>query len=60
MAALAYEDPQLWVDIGLLEGSDMQPMTPADYQAVVEMRRAEIAERRAAPAQKPSNGSAKP
>jgi hypothetical protein len=38
----------------------MQPMTAADYQAVVEMRRAEIAERRAAPAQKPSNGSAKP
>jgi phosphonate transport system substrate-binding protein len=60
MAALAYEDPQLWVDIGLQEGSDMQPMTAADYQAVVEMRRAEIAERRAAPAQKASNGSAKP
>ncbi|CAN1512471.1 PhnD ABC-type phosphate/phosphonate transport system, periplasmic component [Caulobacteraceae bacterium] len=60
MAALAYEDPQLWVDIGLLEGSDMQPMTPADYQTVVDMRRAEIAERRAAPAQKQSNGSTKP
>jgi phosphonate transport system substrate-binding protein len=60
MAALPYESPQLMVELNLLEGSDFQPVTPADYQVGVDMRRAEIAERRAAPAQKPSNGSAKP
>jgi phosphonate transport system substrate-binding protein len=60
MAALPYESPQLMVELNLLEGSDFQPVTPADYQVGVDMRRAEIAERRAAPAQKSSNGSAKP
>lgn len=46
IAALAYENPELWVQIGLQEGSDMQVMTASDYQEIVDMRRTEIMQRR--------------
>jgi phosphonate transport system substrate-binding protein len=46
IAALAYEDPKRWTEIGLLEGSDMKIVAHKDYVDVIEMRRAESAERR--------------
>lgn len=46
IAAMAYEDPDLWVDIGLLEGSDMQVTSAEDFQVIVDMREEEIAGRR--------------
>jgi phosphonate transport system substrate-binding protein len=55
IAALAYEDPKRWAEIGLLEGADMKVVANKDYVEVIEMRRAEIAERRnkRAPGAKP-------
>jgi phosphonate transport system substrate-binding protein len=46
IAALAYEDPARWAEIGLPEGSDMKPVSHQDYAEVMEMRTAANAKRR--------------
>ncbi len=46
IAALAYEDPKRWSEIGLLEGSDLKVVNHEDYVELIEMRREEMAQRR--------------
>jgi phosphonate transport system substrate-binding protein len=46
MAAMAYDEPKKWVEIGLLDGSDVMAVSSADYQDAVDMRKTEIAKRR--------------
>ncbi|WP_439545713.1 phosphate/phosphite/phosphonate ABC transporter substrate-binding protein [Sandarakinorhabdus sp.] len=47
LAAMPYDDPELWADIGLSNGSDMQPMQASDYAEVIAIRNAEVQSRRA-------------
>jgi len=56
IAALAYDDPATWVDIGLGEGSDMKPMQPEDYGDIVAIRNAEVSSRR----NRTGSGSSRP
>jgi phosphonate transport system substrate-binding protein len=46
IASMPYDDPAVWVDMGMGEGSDMQPMQAADYEEMVAMRNAEVSSRR--------------
>lgn len=46
LAAMPYDDPQIWSDVGLGAGSDMQPMQVADYAEVMAIRNAEVQSRR--------------
>jgi phosphonate transport system substrate-binding protein len=46
IAALAYEDPNTWTNIGLLEGSDFKATSHKDYVELIELRRTEIGSRR--------------
>lgn len=47
LAAMPYDDPDVWADIGLGDGSDMQPMQVSDYAEVIAIRNAEVQSRRA-------------
>lgn len=46
LASMPYDDPEIWVDMGMGEGSDMRPMHAADYEEMVAMRNAEVDSRR--------------
>lgn len=56
IAALAYDDPKAWAEIGMAEGSDMRPMSARDYEDILAMRNAEVSSRRTDAA----GGSGKP
>ncbi|WP_353217639.1 phosphate/phosphite/phosphonate ABC transporter substrate-binding protein [Sandarakinorhabdus sp.] len=46
LASMAYDDPEIWHELGLGDGSDMKPMQPSDYKDIVAMRNAEVSSRR--------------
>jgi phosphonate transport system substrate-binding protein len=46
LAAMPYDDPSVWADIGIGAGSDMKPMQTADYAEVIAIRNAEVQSRR--------------
>ncbi|KAF0117269.1 MAG: hypothetical protein FD163_2348 [Hyphomonadaceae bacterium] len=46
LAALPYEDPERWKELGMPEGSDLMPVANIDYAEILEMRHAEVAQRR--------------
>jgi len=46
MAALPYDEPQLWPEIGQLDGSAYTAVDRRHYQEVIDLRREELANRR--------------
>ncbi len=46
MAALPYDEPQLWTDIGQLDGSAYTAVTREHYKEIIDLRREELAHRR--------------
>lgn len=46
LASMPYDEPEIWVDIGMREGGDMRPLRAADYAEIVAMRNAEVSSRR--------------
>ena len=46
MAALAYDEPQLWTEIGQLDGSALTAVNRDHYRDVIELRKAELAQHR--------------
>lgn len=46
MAALPYDEPELWPEIGQLDGSAFSAVTRDHYKDIIELRRAELAQRR--------------
>lgn len=46
LAALPYEDPAVWADVGQREGGSMAAVNRATYQDIIDMRSADMAERR--------------
>jgi len=54
MAALAYDQPDLWVDIGQPAGSEYTAIDRHHYAEVIALRNADIAQRRQGPNEKGS------
>ena len=46
MAALAYDEPELWTEIGQLDGSAYTAVTRDHYKDIIALRAADIAQRR--------------
>lgn len=46
LASMPYDDPEVWLDMGMGEGSDMRPMQASDYAEIVAIRNAEVGSRR--------------
>ncbi|WP_416906929.1 MAG: phosphate/phosphite/phosphonate ABC transporter substrate-binding protein [Polymorphobacter sp.] len=46
LAALPYDEPEIWEQIGLAPGNDFKPTKAADYDVIVAMRNDEVASRR--------------
>lgn len=46
MAALTYDEPDLWTDIGQLDGSAYTAVNRDHYKEIIELRREELAQRR--------------
>lgn len=47
LGALPYDEPELWPEIGQLDGSALTAVGREHYKDIVELRRAELAQRRA-------------
>jgi len=48
LAAIAYDEPELWTEIGQLDGSAYTSVTRDHYKDIIALRAADIAQRRAA------------
>ena len=48
LAAIAYDEPELWTEIGQLDGSAYTSVTRDHYKDIIDLRAAGIAQRRAA------------
>jgi phosphonate transport system substrate-binding protein len=46
LAALPYDRPELWPEIGQLEGSAYTAIDREHYREIIELRKAELAQRR--------------
>lgn len=46
LAALAFDEPEIWRDIGQADGSTFAAVTRADYAEIIAVRAAEVASRR--------------
>lgn len=46
IASMPYDNPEVWMDMGMSEGSDMRPMRASDYADIVAIRNAEVSSRR--------------
>ena len=46
MGALPYDEPDLWVDVGQLDGSAYTSVTRDHYKDIIALRAADIAQRR--------------
>lgn len=46
LASMPYDSPDIWVDMGMSEGSDLRPMQASDYNEIVAMRNSEVDSRR--------------
>jgi phosphonate transport system substrate-binding protein len=47
MAALPYDEPDLWPEIGQLDGSALTAVNRDHYKVIIDLRKQELAERRA-------------
>lgn len=46
LAALAYDEPDLWVEIGQLDGSTLTAVNRDHYKEIIDLRRSELAQHR--------------